>query len=587
MSKLSLIISTLVEDYDKPKLIELYEILKDVHTNDTSRKFKYNDDVLTITKDNLPPDSDYELIESIAKTTQQAVSTSEILTKTTTISLSTTDIPALWMGSLPKSDEIHKCIKTIIDAKDKKIPDESILVIPKLDGISCGIHFQINDDNDITIYKAVTRQQVVITNKIKELPTAINIKKLCDYLIKNNISDIFIRGEIIVKDKKQIQSAPAAYVSGKINGGNDVFQKSKNTLIFIPYEMMRGLSNKETVRFTQKEAFDLFQSICDDYASHILFKTMSKSEFEREFGDNTFECIAQLNTRYPLDGYVYCFENWQYPISKAATTDSVYGKYAWKPTSMSTAKIMSIEYNITRDNRIGLEINYTPFVLNGKVYKRTKTAISQIIALKSTTDFGIGSTVKIKLAGDISPYLMDILEPVGSYKIPKACPFCGSPTKLSGGKNPTLKCQNINCVEVLIQKYKTFLTSIGIKGIAEGKLTKVINVHSTKLTSLNKYKALRFSNISNDFQNINIRNTVINTPITKFFQACGFGGAQTVLKLFEGTPLIDKYLSNVGEYLDDVFEVMSGIIQGKGKKAASKKSDDWFILDCLNLISSI
>ena len=217
MSDISVIISKLVEEWDKPKLTELYEILNDVHANDTSRKFNYNDTSISISKDNLPPDSDYELIESIVKTSQKATSASELLTKTTTISLSATDIPALWMGSLPKSDEIHKCIKSIMATSA-----ENIFVIPKLDGISCGIHFQIDDDNSIVIYKAVTRQQVIITDKVKEIPTIIDTKKLHEYLIKNHISDIFIRGEIVVKDKKQIQSAPAAYIAGKINGGNDM-----------------------------------------------------------------------------------------------------------------------------------------------------------------------------------------------------------------------------------------------------------------------------------------------------------------------------------------------------------------------------
>lgn len=620
--KLRKCITKLIEENNIALLYKFRNVLDTVHKTGKTVRVTIQKEPIVVSPETLPPDEDFELMESILSKHTEIITQNPESAETPM--LANADLSELWMGTLPKPNEL-------------KIENQKILIMPKLDGISCGIKFVRNADNDIVIYKAITRQNVDITNKVKHLftvstqniltnlnrfyganPEQIVTKQQVRALQapekqtpgqtettqsttekqKTEKSDVVItpsidkfrgfkslnvRGELVIRNKSLTQSAPAAYISGKINGGMEVFEAAAQTIVFVPYEIMRYQNMEDNIeRPTQFESLKFFNSI-----KSLMFKT--KSTMLKSVGDYVLNDLFQpifttIKTElpFPLDGVVYCSPEWQYPFTKSDTLPSVYGKYAWKPSSEAHANIVSFGYNINRASAIGLEITYTPFILNDKTYKRSKTSISQIITLmnipteaipKNVTvaalnemitspGIGIGCNALIKLAGDISPYLLDYEMPVDKssytqFKLPEQCPFCKSPTKISITKTATtLKCTNSTCSGIMIQCYKNFLQKLKIAGIAEGKLLKLTNPpNELNIKSIQKaYKP-------------DIIDIIKNSQTSLFLQALGIAGGdkalQTCLTKMKADPtngvvaanLSKNILLSVAQNLDDIHSI--------------------------------
>lgn len=437
-----------------------------------------------------------------------------------------TRLPDLWMGSIPK----YQVIKPVEDA----------IVMPKFDGCSCGVRYVRTLDGTFEATKATTRgidtshkqQNTDILPKYltvsSELTNALNAElhssepfKFENGLTLANIQSLAFRGEIVALDKSLIETAAAPYISGKVNGGMEVWNNALSNICFIPYEIMNIVITDETYRrlhpTDDKDESDTLKPISKPISSDIP-EYVAKSEtniidptllrgsmFTPSQGEvinflyhmnqlpfEVFEDITLLSDdisltticeyymhfqetiTQPVDGVVYCSATWRYPQHKSETTDTNYTKYAWKPTSESTTRLTRVEYNIARDGKIGLITCYEPIRMNGRTFTQCKTAPTRMNKLDG---IGIGSVITIELCKDISPQIKEFEEneSITPYALPTKCPFCKSKITRKDGKSKgdvkvTLTCSNPSCPEKLIQKYKYLLTQLGIKGIAEGKL---------------------------------------------------------------------------------------------------------------------
>lgn len=528
------IIDKAIHDNDIGVLQKLKDAFDDVHTNDTEVKVECYDTVLIINSTNLPSDDTYESINRLLTIPLRIPPPSK--------RTGPKYLPELWMGSFPKPTTIKKLPKGIM--------------MPKFDGVSAGAKFIKNDDGNIVLTLAHTRQGQNITTKMQKLSSII-IDALSKEFADDYDLNICIRGEIVIKDKALSTSAPAPYVAGKINGGDEVFDAALDTITFVPYEVMR-FNDK---RLTQEEVHSLFRKMGVLYYEPIPMKNYDIEECKEAL--ETFSS----QTTMPLDGVVYCSSTWTYPITNAETMDSVYGKYAWKPSKDAISTLTAIEYSIARDGKLEPMVLYEPIVIEGKNYSRAKISISRLLTLKG---IGIGSRIIVKIANGISPYI-DEFEPnddVVSYTFPKKCPFCNSKLKLTvSEKNSTLRCLNTNCVEIKVQCYKNFMKVMSIKGVAEKKIQSL--------------KPLTFDNIINTyFDAINIKNIVLGAKIKTLFQALGYGGEQTVLKLLNTTQLKSIIAKDdnviVNDYINDVTETLNQLNESKSE----------FIDDAIDLLIS-
>jgi len=503
-------------------------------------------------------------------------------------------ISDLWMGSIPKIKKYE--------------PINDVMFMPKFDGVSCGLRLKRNNTNEFELDSAITRGiEVGYTRKSTDLKDKM-LKILTEFIININNSEfqfescnmkdvkqINLRGEIVLKDKSSSTSAPAAIVSGKVNGGEQVWNYYCENIEYIPVEIIRIIDKDDKIsRPTQEFCIKFFRTLgfysysdtdlmsnvssstsdtssnidlslapssnvssstsdtssasTSDTSSNIDLSLAPSSNVSSSTSDTSSVNINEIFNYFttliqnPLDGVVYCSKLWQYPQCKAETNASVYGKFAWKPTSKTETILKEIEYNIARDGKINLELIYDPVNINGKNYSRAKTSIRQLLILDG---IGIGSTITVKLMGDISPMIVEF-EPndeIKSYKLIDKCPWCKSTLKLETKKDQsTLKCLNLNCREIIKQKMKNFLTVIGVKGVAEKRLESL--------------KEITLQEIENKY--VKTLKDIIKQVNTKtFLVALGFGGVTQVNKLLKSTDLEYRDVLPITKNYDELIKLIN------------------------------
>lgn len=508
MPSLDKIIKTAINNEDVETLSIIKDALDKVHS--TGESVKIDSLKITITPENLPPDSVYETIVKILEVPLKIPNPVK--------NMRLSKIPDLWMGSLPKFDTIKQVSNGIM--------------MPKFDGVSAGLKFIRDDDKKVVLQLAQTRGvKANITSKMSLLTE--DLLKALNAKYRNEKGFMMcIRGEVVLKNKSSTKSAPAPFIAGKINGGEDVFRDALDQMEFIPYEIMR--TNDK--RFTQEETFKLFRELGCLKFEPIPVKSGTLDEVKEAFA----QYESELHN--PLDGIVYCSKDWTYPITEAETMSASYGKYAWKPSKDELSTVVDFEYSISRDGKIEVMMIYDEITIDGKNYSRAKVGINRLLALKG---IGIGSEIVVKLSNGISPFITDFVEnpSIIPYELPTECPFCKRKLTLSIGKNSTLRCKNENCPEVITQKYKNFLKVLGFKGISDKRLEKLDSITLDKI--IQEY--------------INERTFVKEmkeTTVNQLFQAIGYGGKQTTSKKLSGTSLEDNTDALIPSVINDVLEVL-------------------------------
>lgn len=470
------------------------------------------------TQEDLPSDALYE--EMVRKITELS-STTRIITERKiaygdVVHRHHNYISDLWMDSITKLDIIPD------------IPDA--ILLPKFDGCSCGVKMH-RVGQSFVLDKAVTRGREVneekrntdLTEKFamisQQLLDALStITHSNDYTFSNgklfsNASALTIRGEIVLKNKMS-GPVPASWIAGKINGGMDVWVEALELIEFVPYEIMRIYDHDEPYVPTQFETIDLLETI---KLFKYPYKLVNLKDTSLKEVLTYFDTLNKSITE-PIDGVVYCAQDWTYPMTVERTKPAQYGKFAWKPTSEATSILREISYTLSREGVFTFILTYDPVIIHNKKYKNAKMVTSQMLKLPG---IGIGSIVTVHLAGDISPQIIDMTNPIDEtivpFEFPKLCPFCNAPTKLRQTKQCSkLICPNEYCRAVTTQKMLNLLDRLSVQGIGE--------------KSLNALPELTFEAVCTKYIH-DIRSILDVTDTITFLMGLGLGGKTQVKKV--------------------------------------------------------
>lgn len=571
-------IKTAIAKHDISSMYKLKDICDRIHSTGL--------DYQSYTSSDLPSDITYEeMVRAINSTanelrivTQRGLETNSAYIRKDGQGVSSNDvkhrhekfISDMWMGSITKLVEI----KQITDA----------LILPKFDGCSCGVRLKRTATGQFEVIEALTRgteegyrtKKSNITDKFIQISSDL-IQKLSsiDYEFMNDrnlseVTSLTLRGEIVLKTKETTLSAPASYVAGKINGYMDVWEASIENLEFVPYEFMRVYFDNDKQDFyipTQYETIYIFeQAKLFNFPYELVDLNKDALKLIEEYFNKLENEITE-----PIDGIVYCSQDWKYPLKNDETKPKAYGKYAWKPNSEVTSTLRGVDYTLARDGKFTFILSYDPVKIKGKNYKQAKTVTSRILMLKG---IGIGSVITVKLAGDISPMVVDFVpdSEIEPYTLPTKCPFCGKETKFKSGKTPTLSCTNVNCREIIKQKMVNFLKLIDIKGIAEGKLNSIENI--------------TFKNVNEIYlnKNMNIFAYLHKVDTRTFLIALGIGGKTQINKLIpsnvnpllsvldnfnEITSILNPYYKN-DPFIKDIVDYIKQLITANKKRSNIK-----------------
>lgn len=499
----------------------------------------------------------------------------------------------LLMGSIPKHQKI--------------IPISNALIFPKFDGVSVGIKLQrIGATGAFTIEKAHTRGSDVgaaressdITEKMRLIAPTIafdfDAYDRSGSKLFTNVACVTIRGEIVMNfcdrdDDGNSRVSPASIIAGKINGSMDVFADYVPRMRFVAFE----ISTIETqIATAETQIVTPTQLETNEILSHFSYKGKNDQHFSRmadysiknmDMNDpdiDAAELFAQIRdeTEYPIDGFVYCPSDWQYPSDKDKMTDTTYGKYAWKPIESKAIRITDIEYTMARNGRYTPIIHFDQVEIAGRKYARTKSAISKLHTMITNDQIGPGSNAILRINGSIS-MISEVTSPSSDpFAMVRECCWCGEKlTYEIHKKSDTLvaiTCKNVHCSEILVQKYSHFMSIIS-KKVQIGKNISVKTIRKLVASG----HAINLGNVSALISTTpNHLHTVIldglysgHITLIDLMVALGFGAALGVSKIINAEGYKNIYSILIALGFDENFE----------RVGASKFAPDPFIDDVI------
>lgn len=305
---------------------------------------------------------------------------------------------------------------------------------PKLDGCSFSTEFTINENNEVELISCATRGDGNYGTDIKhwflpKLNTWTLINECCHNILTPG--DILcIRGEVLIPvsvfNEKFADkfTNPRSYVAGLL--GRKVTDIDPGLLIdndlhFVCYDYR--IYNKESQKYTELSwmnptdpTYEMLQPYlgyigelpelhfcqCHTYNGHI-------SGDDLKYIYDEYEKFRNENSKYALDGIVF----------KPAASSRLYNDDRERPVDcvamkfipmINSTKIIDIEWNVKKTGEYFPKAIIEPIYLDGKELRKASLHNYNYIIKKQC---GIGSEVRISLAGDIIPFVYEIVKPSG------------------------------------------------------------------------------------------------------------------------------------------------------------------------------
>ena len=177
----------------------------------------------------------------------------------------------------------------------------------------------------------------------------------------------------------------------------------------------------------------------------------------------------------PSDGLVLIYDDISYGQSLGTTAKFPRDSFAFKwEDEVRKTTIREIEWSPSRTGLINPVAIFDPVELEGTTVSRASV---HNISIMEELELGIGDTVTVYKANMIIPQIAENLTRSGVSEIPKECPVCKKPTKISMENNTkTLYCMNPKCQAKHVKSFSLFESrdAMNIEVLSEATLAKFI-----------------------------------------------------------------------------------------------------------------
>lgn len=367
------------------------------------------------------------------------------------------EIPMLSLAKTKSRDELREWLN-----------DREAVLSWKLDGLTIVLTYA-----DGKMQKAVTRGNgevgEVVTNNAKvfrNLPLTIPYK-----------GELILRGEAVItysdfeRINREIDDVQAKYknprnlCSGSVRQLDNQVTAGRNVR-FYAFQLVRAdvdFHNTRTGQFAflKKQGFDVVE--------HCLVKP-----------ENILDNIGYFEEKIqshdiPSDGLVLTYEDMAYGASLGRTAkfprDSIAFKWA---DELRETTLSEVEWSASRTGLINPVAIFEPVELEGTTVSRASVHnISILRGLK----LGIGDRITVYKANMIIPQIAENLTGSDTLEIPKNCPVCGQPTRISQVNDvQSLYCDNPQCDAKKIKSFTLLVSrdALNVDGLSESTLEKFL-----------------------------------------------------------------------------------------------------------------
>lgn len=336
----------------------------------------------------------------------------------------------------------------------------------KHDGIALSIEYKNGKLHKAGLRSKSGKDGIDVTNKTKYI-------KLIPQKLPNKITCV-VRGEIethksvfkkisdILGDDAKVN--PRAHTAGSMN--LKTAEEIKD----------RGLSFKAYFVYMEKPP----------YKTEIeRAKWLSKMGFHyvklMEYTPDLLKVLEEKHRGldFMVDGVVLSVSNLEYQEDLGrhgnSDTGNPKGKIAWKfADEVKQVIVKDIEWQTGRTG------NVTPVLIFNGVQLEETTIVrctAHNLGIIKENKIGIGSIIEIIKSGKIIPKIHKVVKAKGSAHIPINCPSCKSTLKEVTGSTDALSlvCTSSFCSAQMVKTLNHYLTVIGVKGISESTVSKLID----------------------------------------------------------------------------------------------------------------
>lgn len=338
----------------------------------------------------------------------------------------------------------------------------------KLDGLTIVLTYENG-----ALQKAVTRGNgevgEVITNNAK--------------VFRNIPLTIPYRGELILRGEAVITYSGFEKINREIADAEAKYKNPRN----LCSGSVRQLDNRITAqRGVSFYAFSLVRAEKDFHNSRTEQFAFLKElgfdvvEYRLVNPDNILDNISYFEEKIqtydvPSDGLVLTYEDMAYGASLGRTAkfprDSIAFKWA---DELRETKLLEMEWSASRTGLINPVAIFEPVELEGTTVSRASV---HNISIVKGLQLGIGDRITVYKANMIIPQIAENLTKSGSLEIPKTCPVCGQPTRISQINDvQSLYCDNPDCDAKKIKTFTLLVSrdALNVDGLSESTLEKFL-----------------------------------------------------------------------------------------------------------------
>jgi DNA ligase (NAD+) len=266
------------------------------------------------------------------------------------------------------------------------------------------------------------------------------------------------------------------YTGGSIRQFTDPTITKNRRLSFVGYSIVGW--NSPTIPQPFKTEIERAK-----YSNQVLKVPFVRVEpFKWEDLDKLEKLFPSLD--YEVDGIVISVNNLedseQMGTHGDVATGNPKGKIAWKFEEESAiVTLKRFELNPGRTGKLTPRLNFDPVQLAGTQVSYCTGHSKGFLdgtSEASLGEIGLGAQLRIIKSGKIIPKVIEIVKAGNPLVLPNACPSCQTKLEVREGDDGSdLICPNHFCTGRAVATAVHYLTTFGVKGIAESTVEKLIN----------------------------------------------------------------------------------------------------------------
>jgi len=375
-----------------------------------------------------------------------------------------------YLGSINKVKPGEKVLTKWL--KEHNGTKSSILISEKLDGLSCLLIIEKNEDETKTtnspykmfLYKHGDGNEGQEITQLLE--KGINLGKMTNkeidkLLAQKDTTHIAIRGEIIMTKemftKKYSKLYPKArsLIAGIVNSKNpDSLIVKDMELVFYEYIAPGHLK--------YEEQFEMLSKMGVNIARHTIYDSIIESQLPEILID------YKKQSKYDIDGIILS-DNTK-PHNRVTTGNPSYAVAFKMPLEeqMANTVVLNVEYNISKHGALNPRIMYKPIVIGGDTHQYTSGFNLQYIV---DNKIGPGAEIQIIKSGDVIPYIYNIIKSANEPQMPnKEIKWHWNDTHIDAIVDNIEDNEDVNTKRII-----SFFAVMKIAGVGEGVVAKFVN----------------------------------------------------------------------------------------------------------------